>query len=237
MLTNLKLDRISRPEALCLDDPPRGIGSRYVTAGSTPSRKPDLQEDGTCMPLEQCRTISFLHRKVTKLRPFNKEIPQSTRNRFENSIERFSEHYNGHLSKAKTRHAPTSIKLKVIGENEAGAKAWIIVLCDKAIEGKVEQCFNQPQVKAECQPTKGELSLPSFKVLVESRPPREIAAISDTRPCDPATTIPSRPHDWTSEYTKVCCGENSSGYLCSTSIEVAYVGVTRTATLGGIVPC
>ena len=235
-LANLKLDHISRPEAPSLDDSPQSIDSGYVTAGSTPSGKSGSQEDGACTPFKERRTISFLHRKVTKLRPFDKEIPQSTRDRFEDLIELFCEPLYEHLSKAKIRHAPISIKLKVIGENEADAKPWIIVLCDKAVERKIRQFFNQPQVKTECQPNEGDPSVPSFKVLVESRPPREVAAMSYEKLYDVAATVPTRPHDWTSEHTKVYYRTKSSvSTLCGTSIEVAYAGTTRTATLGGIV--
>ena len=232
----LPLDRISRSEAPCLDDTAPGVDSGYATAESTPSGKSLSQEDGACTPLkQQHRAISYLRRKVTKLRPFDKEIPKSTENRFADLIELFSEPLHEHLNKTRIRHGPISIKLKVIGEEESDATPWIIVLCDRAIAKKVRQFFDLPQVKTECQPAEGDSSAPSFKVLVECRPPRPIAASSYARPSDPAAKIPLGSYNLLSDIPKVRYGGKGQVTLCGTSIEIAYAGSTRAATLGGVV--
>ena len=223
-LAKLKQRRISDSEVPCLGDTPSGIDSGYATAESTPGGKSGSQEDGAYTPSKQPRVSRFLQRRIAKLRLFDKEIPQSTRNRFEDLVELFSQPLYEHLKKAKTRHGPISIKLKVVGENEADARPWIIVLCDKAVARQVRQFFDLLHVKTECQPTEADSLVPSFKVLVESRPPREVAA----------TTL-ARTRDWLSEYTEVYCREKSQVTLCGTNIHVAYPDATRTATLGGIV--
>ena len=184
-LAKIKLNRASQPEASCSDDATSGFDSDYPTAQSTPD-KSGLQDEETFTHVEHARAISFFPRRRTMLRPFNKEISQSAHNRFADLLELFGEPLRQHLQNSKVRHGPISIKLKVIGENEANAEPWIIVLCDKSIGRKVKQFFDQPQVKTEYQST--DLSVPSFKILVESRPLRPVTTTSRSGASDSAAS-------------------------------------------------
>ena len=62
------------------------------------------------------------------------------------------------------------IKLEVVGESEAKAKPWIIVLCSKTVKKGVRSFFNQQHIKVEYQPSKSDISLPSFEIFVMNWP-------------------------------------------------------------------
>ena len=208
------------------DSTSSGIDSGYASARSTPSKK-DSEED-KFSNIVPSRPLGLFQRKV-KLKPFDQEIAQSTQDRFADLTELFSEPLYDYLKKARIRHGAISLKLKVLGENEADAKPWIIVQCDEAASKKVKQFFNLQQVKNEYQPRGlGPPSLPFFNILIESRPPRLIARTSDAE-------IPNiawwGEAVWREDWGNVAALDT----LCGRAIKVMDHLAARTATLGGII--
>lgn len=185
--------------------------SGYASKASTPQK----DQGPFHVDLEQSRRKHF-SRKVTKLKLFDEQIPQSVQNRFDDLNELFSKPLYDFLSKARVGFSAISIKLKVLGESEATAKPWIIVQCDSAVCRKVKQFFEQKQVKSQYQSSDFDLGLPSFEIVYHSRPPKEIAA-TDVVYGDAwgnATTWPT---------------------LCGKIIKIGEPEDTRTATLGGVI--
>jgi hypothetical protein len=68
-----------------------------------------------------------------------------------------------------------SIKLKVLGVNEATAKPWIVVLCDKVLSKGIRKFFKQAWVRKECQPLEHDSSRPPLEAVVYEQPPRPLA--------------------------------------------------------------
>jgi hypothetical protein len=122
----------------------------------------------------------LFQRKPTPLKPFDKEIPEATRHRFNDLKELFDEPIFQYLTlnrpKCQINHYSISMKLMVLGENEASAKPWVVVLCDKSIYKYVKRYFNRPLVRQEFQSRETEPDLPSLEVVVHNKPPRRIAA-------------------------------------------------------------
>jgi hypothetical protein len=154
--------------------------------------------------------------KVTKLKPFDQPIPQSTQNRFEDLNELFSKPLYNHLTKASVRYSGVSIKLKVLGENENAAKPWVVVQCDKALIKKVKQFFNQQAVKSQYQPPDADSSLPSFEIFVFARPPRQIASTN---------------------YADIYSRSDTASLLtlCGMTIKANKFDMDRVATIGGLI--
>lgn len=113
-----------------------------------------------------------------KLQPYNKEVPQSTWNRFIDLNEIYGKPLLEFLSKGRKKFGPISTKLKVLGEDEATAKPWVLVQCDESVSKKIREFYNQPHVRVDYQPCDPESDLPSFEIIVCSRPPRPMAANS-----------------------------------------------------------
>lgn len=157
----------------------------------------------------------IFNRKVTKLKPFDKQVPQPVQDRFHDLNELFSKPLYDYLSKAKVGFSAISIKLKVLGESEATAKPWIVVLCDKAVYKKVKQFFDQKQVKLQYRPCETDLDLPSFEIVYYSRPPRQIAA--------------------NDAIYGEAWGDATTFTLCGKAIQIGEPEKHRLATLGGIV--
>ena len=186
---------------------PEGSDSGYgstgnTTDGSTTEHSQDFA-DGVALP-----SRSFFERKITKLKLFDKEIPQLTQHRFHDLHELFERPLIEYLIKAKVNPNPVSIKLKVLGESEATAKPWIVVLCSTAASKKIRQFLNQPQIKAAYQPPD---TAESFKILVCNRPPRPMAG------------------------TEIYADFNEIATMCGRMIKVGEAHQSRFATLGGVI--
>lgn len=117
---------------------------------------------------------SSILRKRPTLRSYNQEIPEATKARFLDLKELFDEPLCLYLRKKRIEFNSITIRLKVLGSDEASAKPFIVVMCDKSIVKKVQQYFNQPRVKEECRPSDDDL--PSLDVIVYGRPLSTCAA-------------------------------------------------------------
>ena len=203
--------RAAAEKSTATNTTPEGSDSGYgstgnTTDGSTTEHSQDFA-DGVALP-----SRSFFERKTTKLKLFDKEIPQLTQHRFHDLHELFERPLIEYLIKAKVNPNPVSIKLKVMGESEATAKPWIVVLCSTAASKKIRQFLNQPQIKAEYQPLDTADSFyPSFKVLVCNRPPRPMAG------------------------TEIYADFNEGATMCGRMIKVGEAHQSRFATLGGVI--
>lgn len=176
-----------------------------TTDGSTTDRSQDFA-DGVALP-----SRSFFERKVTNLRLFDGEIPQSTQRRFHDLHDLFERPLCEYLIKAKVSPNPISIKLKVLGESEVTAKPWIMVLCNKTASKRIRHFFNQQHIKAEYQPCNPNSSLPSFEICYYIRPPRPMAGRAIYGDYDERDTI------------------------CGRIIKVGEAHQSRFATLGGVI--
>ena len=165
--------------------------------------------DGIALPSRGI--FPSFERKVTKLRPFVREIPQMTQHRFHDLLELFERPLCEYLIKAKVNPNPISIKLRVLGESEATAKPWIVVSCDKAASRKIRQFFSQTQIKAEYQPSKSDASLPSFEIFVQSRPPRPMGG------------------------TEIYGDDDERSTMCGRIIKIGEAQQSRFATIGGVI--
>ena len=150
-----------------------GYGSTgNTTDGSTTTDHSQDFADGVALPSRR-----IFERRVTKLRLFDREIPQLTQHRFHDLHELFERPLYDHLVEAKINPHPISLKLKVLGESEATAKPWIVILCSKAASKRVRHFFNQQHIKADYQPSNPDSFSPSFEIFVCNRPPRPMAGI------------------------------------------------------------
>ncbi|KAM0795600.1 hypothetical protein BDR22DRAFT_893999 [Usnea florida] len=205
------LRRAAAEKSTATNTTPEGSDSGYgstgnTTDGSTTEHSQDFA-DGVALP-----SRSFFERKTTKLKVFDKEIPQLTQHRFHDLHELFERPLIEYLIKAKVHPNPVSIKLKVMGESEATAKPWIVVLCSTTASKKIRQFLNQPQIKAAYQPLDTADSFyPSFKVLVCNRPPRPMAG------------------------TEIYADFNEGATMCGRMIKVGEAHQSRFATLGGVI--
>jgi hypothetical protein len=109
------------------------------------------------------------------------------------------------------------MKLMVLGENEASAKPWVVVLCDASIYKYVKRFFNQPLVRQEFQSRETEPDLPSLKVVVCNKPPRRMAATGSV------------------EIFGETWGDVLPPTLCGTIVQVRGPDFTRIARIGGVV--
>jgi hypothetical protein len=171
-----------------------GTDSGYASASTTPTRG-----------------VTVSHRF------FDKKLSESTQNRFYDLMELFDKPLYDYISKGKVSFTAVSIKLKVLGESEATAQPWIVVLCDKAVSKRVKQFFKQPSRKREYQPRDPDLDFPFFRLVVYDRPPMPLAVTSIT------------------EIYAVGHNILISDTLCGTAIKVCGPDDTRIATLGGII--
>lgn len=159
-----------------------------------------------------------LQSKVTKLKPYSKDVPDATKKRFRDLTELFDQPLYDYLIKARLKPGAISIKLQVLGESEATAKPWIVVLCNGTVSKKVKQFFNQRHVKSEYQPCSANSDFPFLRVVVCDRPPRPMAATS-------VTDIYGDSRDTAVPVTT----------LCGKVIKVIELDDPRFATLGGVV--
>ena len=189
---------------------PEGSDSGYgstanTTDGSTTDHSQDFA-DGVAV-----RPRNIFERKVTKLRLFDRKVPQLTQHRFHDLHELFERPLCDHLIEAKINPYPISLKLKCLGESEATAKPWIVVLCNKTASKRVRHFFNQQHIKAAYQPSKPDSFLPSFEIFVCNRPPRLMAGADIYGDFDERST------------------------MCGRVIKVGEAHQSRFATLGGVI--
>ena len=188
-----------------------GFDSGYGSTGNTTdgSITTDHSQDfadGVALPSRR-----IFERRVTKLRLFHRDIPQLTQHRFHDLHELFERPLYDHLIEAKINPHPISLKLKVLGESEATAKPWIVILCSKAASKRVRHFFNQQHIKADYQPSSPDSFLPSFEIFVCNRPPRPMAGMEIYGDFDQRSTV------------------------CGSIIRVGEADQARFATLGGVI--
>jgi hypothetical protein len=151
--------------------------SGYASAATSLSQStsfnlPRSYADGIALPERR-----LVPRKVTHLKVFDKEICQTSQNRFKDLSELFNKKLYKFLNEGtKTGIGDISIKLKVLGESETTARPWIVIQCRKDVEKRVKRFFNQREVLSEYQPPETDVSFPSFKILVQTHPPVRKAA-------------------------------------------------------------
>ena len=187
-----------------------GFDSGYGSTGNTPDgsttdRSQDFA-DGVALPSRR-----IFERRVTKLRPFDREIPQLTQHRFHDLQELFERPLYNHLIEARITPHPISLTIKVLGESEATAKPWIVIFCSKAASKRVRGFFNQQHIKAYYQPSKPDSFQPSFEIFVCDRPPKPMAGIKIYGDFDHRST------------------------MCGSRIRVGEADRARFATLGGVI--
>ena len=183
-----------------------GYGSTgNTTDGSTTDHSQDFA-DGHALPSRR-----IFERRVTKLRPFDREIPQLTQHRFHDLHELVERPLYNHLIEARIHPHPISIKIKVLGESEATAKPWIVISCSKAASKRVRGFFNQQHIKALYQPSNPDPFQPSFEIFVCNRPPRPMAGVKIYGDFDERST------------------------MCGSRIRVGEADRARFATLGGVI--
>ncbi len=146
--------------------------SGYASATTnTPERVPLNISRGEL----ELSTGNIFKRKITNLKVFDHEIPTHVQDRFLDLNELFEKPLYEYLIKTKVSFGSISTRLKVLGEDEATAVHWIVVLCEQKVVKRVKQFFNQPHIKSEYQPRIPTSTLPFFRIWVCNRPPRPIA--------------------------------------------------------------
>lgn len=158
-------------------------------------------------------------RKVTLLKPFDKEIPEATQHRFRDLRALFDEPLIRYLASVKpdVQLNSISIKLMVLGESEASAKPFVVVLCDWRIKKSLEKYFNQRGVRQHFQSHDFDPDIPSLDVVVYGKRPKPIALTGRT--------------EVRGDFGK----DASIGTLCGATIEVVSPSGPRTARIGGVV--
>lgn len=182
-----------------------GYGSAGMQEGGIEACQPITE--GVALPSHR---IFAIERKITRLKLFDREIPQSIRYRFSDLHDLFQMPLYEYLTKARVKPSGHAMKLKVLGESAETAKPWILVLCAEMASKRIKKFFNQGQIKAEYQPSNPDM--PSFQVYVCNRAPRAMAARVDVYA------------DWQDHMP-----------LCGQMIEVSELDGTRIATLGGVI--
>jgi hypothetical protein len=89
-------------------------------------------------------------------------------------MELFDKALYDYIRKDRCPSSVLNLKLKVLGENEASAKPWIVVLCEKELSKRVRKFFQEDWVKKECRSQEqGQLG-PSLQVVVSELAPRAL---------------------------------------------------------------
>jgi hypothetical protein len=197
-----------------------GLDSGYTSQATTPEGLMPESSQNSFSQAVAINSRKLFTRKVKSLKPFDKEIPEATQNRFYDLKELFGEPLYRYL----TQHQPDvrlnsiSIKLMVLGENEASAKPWVVVLCDATISQRVKKYFNQHGVREQFQSSDADSDLPTLDLVVCKKPPRRIAATEDM------------------DIYGDCWDENGSYItLCGTTIKADGPGKNRLAKVGGVI--
>jgi hypothetical protein len=194
-----------------------GTDSGYASQATTPKKRTsEASSDRTFTHKVILPSPKLFQRKVTRLRPFDTEIPEAVRNRFCDLKELFDKPLYEFLSKERVSVGSIAMRLKVLGKTEETAKPWVVVLCDQSISKRVKQYFNQPQVKEQFQTCNTDPELPSLDILIHDKPPKPRAVFE---------------FDWVDEYTNA----DISLTLCGTPIKASASKDSNIATIGGIV--
>lgn len=107
----------------------------------------------------------------TKLKIYDREIDSAHHRRFNDLKELLDNPLYDYLSKGKVNIGVISLKLRVLGKDEAQAKPWIIVFCDEKISRRARRFFDQKHIKELCRGGSSPPDMPSFEVLVCGRRP------------------------------------------------------------------
>lgn len=179
-------------------------------AGTDPYAQPDCIE--TQIPKK------WFKRRQVQLQVYARDIPSSVQARFEDVRELLTRGLCQAIFSLKPRPSFSSIamKLKVLGENEATAKPYIVFLCDEALKKEVHRYFEQSHVKAKYHASAVPADEISFGLAVCSRPP-VFRATSDA--------VVS----WSQETSRM-----TEGTLCGALIFTGKESEMTTATLGGV---
>jgi hypothetical protein len=204
-----------------------GTDSGYGLQSSTPGQ-PNSAYVNTGSVVSGSR-LWPLQRKITKLKPFDKPIPQLTQNRFEDLRELHADNLNK-LTRGLPRCQGILMSLKVLGESEREAEPWVFVQCDKAVARKVRSFFKQPTVKSEFQPAHPDSYSPHFKIYVCELPPKPLVRNHESSAQPLKDTVATGSIEVYAHKYVVC-----SSTLCGTEIKVSVHGKNRTATIGGLV--
>jgi len=199
--------------------------SGYSSAGATPitaTQEYRTLEASRTFPRDGRRMSFAAIARTPTLKVFERPIPDTIQNRFDDLNELFSRALLDHLQKARidARGQRTiSIKLKYLGQSEESAKPCVLILCSKEACRKVKQFFNTKAVKSQYQPNEPSTSLPHLEVKVYDRPPRAIGLIG------------SIPSNQSSHFP------NSVAYpaVCGQSLRLSEDGANHFGTLGGLV--
>jgi hypothetical protein len=173
----MQLDAEKTQATAC--DSAEGTDSGYASQAQTPEQSLTPESSQSNFPPDLVLPERRLFpRKITSLKPFNKEIPQATQDRFYDLRELFDRPFIQHLTSTKpdVQLKSLSIKLMVLGESEASAKPWVVILCDARLKKSAEKYFNQRCVRGHFKPRESDSDLPSLDVVVCTKQPKPIAA-------------------------------------------------------------
>ncbi|KAK6535555.1 hypothetical protein TWF694_002009 [Orbilia ellipsospora] len=115
--------------------------------------------------------------------------------------------------KSKLKPKFMAWKVKVLGEDEASKRPFIVILCDSNSTKPIRKFFGRKEVRQQCEETD---NLPSLPVLVVASSPTKVAA------------------DWPTVFGReeIYLSEDTS---CGKSIKIVHDGRAKMATLGGII--
>jgi hypothetical protein len=151
--------------------PSTGTDSGYASmADASPRSSYKGSIEGIAIP------GSKLWPQKVKLRVFSMPLSEVAEDRFADLMEFIPKGLEEYISRARLAVKPYSIILKVLGEDEATAKPWIFIQCDKALTRKIKQFFKQDHIISEYHPTSDDELQPAFRVFLCERPPRKIGA-------------------------------------------------------------
>ena len=192
--------------------PDSGYAS-LVNTPNSPGQRTVAREETIDFP-----TRRLFPRKPKKLRIYDREIDQPTQNRFLDLKVLFGRTLHEFLVKKKVTFTAIQMRLSILGEDEASAKPWIIIACEKAILKTVKQFFGQTDIKEELRPNSS--GWPSFELIVCDRAPRLLAA-------DIEVEVFARGWDFSEGYPVLSA--------CGMGIQTEVGERRRTATLGGLI--
>ena len=203
-----------------------GYDSGYASTETTPE---DKSQQRVCTEGVTVASRSLFRSKVTKLTVFQKEIPRHVYHRFYDLLELFSGPLYQYLRDKGVTPRAISIKLKALGESEALAKPWIVVMTDEKASKHARQFFKSPEIKDQYQPDSEDPLCPSFDVIVCNLPPRRVA--SGKSPVHRSSV----PTSASSTLTKVYGHPSDLDTVCGSIVRVGEQAHGLVATLGGII--
>ena len=121
--------------------------SGYASNGTTPEEKSVQTSADPTQGVKVSRNL--FKRKLTKLKPFNQEIPKSVRDRYCDLSELYSKPLSKILANSGVTSRPISINLRVLGESEEAAKPWIIAMCDPRMSKRAQHGSDQISIQAQ----------------------------------------------------------------------------------------